>query len=332
MLKILLIDSWLLNNKVIEQDSQEYLEDHHIKFEFFEATTTEEAFNTLMSEKIDIVFIDISSEAFDGIKLLEKIKQLEIKQPEIIAVTVLYDKKFRYEALRLKVYKYIYKPYDYNEIERSLESYIKQHERLTEFVKSENDTKDENDEDDFDFDFGNEEEEDDFDFDLDDEDDEKNNDDLDKSKELMDRYNQSHKKTSAKEFLQEYEDVGYDTEELTDLEEDLDALVASILFDEDLEDKINDIVNIFEKYHKFLYTFSEFEELYEVIHSLETLLSETNFFTLKKKKMVTKLIIAIIEDLVDWKEHVFVEKDAVDVFYINASILNSYILLKDIIK
>ena len=34
MLNILLIDDWLLNNKVIEQDSSEYFEDNNIKYNF----------------------------------------------------------------------------------------------------------------------------------------------------------------------------------------------------------------------------------------------------------------------------------------------------------
>jgi hypothetical protein len=36
--------------------------------------------------------------------------------------------------------------------------------------------------------------------------------------------------------------------------------------------------------------------------------------------------------MVAWKDHVFVEQDAVDVFYINASLLNSCIQLEALLK
>ncbi len=48
--------------------------------------------------------------------------------------------------------------------------------------------------------------------------------------------------------------------------------------------------------------------------------------------LLGKFMKAIIIDLYDWKENVFVAQDAVDVFYANASLLNSYIQIKNIIN
>ena len=42
--------------------------------------------------------------------------------------------------------------------------------------------------------------------------------------------------------------------------------------------------------------------------------------------------LGFLNDLRDWKDHVFIEQDAVDVFYINASALNSCIQLESYIK
>jgi len=310
MLNILLIDDWLLNNKVIEQDSSEYFEDNNIKYNFFEATNPQKAFEILQKNKIDIVYVDISSEKFDGIQLLKDILVLDESPIEIIAVTVLYDKKYRNETLKLGIDKYIFKPYDYLEIKESLEK----------FFKKEEPKKEENKDDSFDFDFDLNEEE------------TPSQDKIEHSQELMDEYNKTHKKVSSQEFLAEYADVSYDTDDLVELEEDLDNLVSNILFDNDLDGKIPDIIYILEKYNRFLYSFSEFEELCKVIYVLVELLNKTDFHTLKSKKMAAKLIIAIIEDLVDWKDHVFIKEDAVDVFYINASILNSFILLKNLLN
>jgi len=326
MIKVLLVDSWLLNNKVIEQDTQKYFEKNNIEYKFFECVNEIEAIDTLKSEQIDIAYIDISSEKFDGLKLLQDIKNMNQRQPKIVAVTVLYDKKYRYEALKLKVFRYIYKPYDIYEIQESLSKLFNNHnyslsinEYVTSVEKEKDEIKDSSAEDDF------------LDFDEFDEFEEDEDDGIAHSQDLMDAYNKSHKQVTAEIFLETYNDVGIDTEELSELEEDLDVLVASILYD-DLDDKIPDIVYILEKYNRFLYMFTDFEELCKVIYALVELLQETNFSNLKHKNMVKKFIIAIIEDLVDWKEHVFIIKDAVDVYYINASILNSFVLLKDIVN
>lgn len=247
----------------------------------------------------------------------------------------MYDKKYRYEALKLNVYRYIYKPYDYLEIEESLEKFFKDNYYSKESNRLNNNI---NTDDVIDFQESKsfkEEDNDDF-MDFDDEDDfidfnDEDEDEIDHSKELMDAYNDSHKKVTAKEFLELYKDEGIDTEELSELEDDLDTLISNILFNENLEENLPDIINILEKYNRFLYMFSEFEELSKVIYALVELLNSIDYSTLKRTKITSKFIVAIIEDLFDWKEHVFILKDAVDVYYINASILNSYVQLKDII-
>ena len=321
MLKILLVDSWLLNNKVIEQDSKVYLDGHDIKYQFLESKTPEDAIKLIKEHQPQIAFIDISSKQFDGIQLLKDIKKLEINHPTIIAATTLCDKKYRYEALKLNVYRYIYKPYDYKEIietlEKTLEKYFKDTNTTSEILTALVD----DEQDDF-FDFDEDDEFMDFD----------NDDEIDHSKELMDAYNDSHKKVTAKEFLSFYSEQGIDSEEFTELEEELDTLISHILFDDNLKENLPEVIDILEKYNRFLYMFSEFEELSKVIYGLVELLNNINFDTLKRTKMTSKFIVAIIEDLFDWKEHVFVLKDAVDVYYINASILNSYVQLKDIVK
>ncbi|MEA3553864.1 MAG: response regulator [Campylobacterota bacterium] len=337
MIKILLVDSWLLNSKVIEQDAAEYFKDYEIEYIFFECDNEKDAIDVIKSNEIDIAYIDISSKEYDGIQLIKDIKSLGGREPKITAVTVLYDKKYRYEALKLNVYRYIYKPYDYLEIEESLEKFFKDNycskesnrlnnnintDDVIDFQESKSFKEEDND------DFMDFDDEDDF-IDFNDEDEDE--DEIDHSKELMDAYNDSHKKVTAKEFLELYKDEGIDTEELSELEDDLDTLISNILFNENLEENLPDIINILEKYNRFLYMFSEFEELSKVIYALVELLNSIDYSTLKRTKITSKFIVAIIEDLFDWKEHVFILKDAVDVYYINASILNSYVQLKDII-
>ena len=332
MEKILFIDSWLLNCKVIEQDTKKYFDSIDMKYQFFEAGNSEDGMKLIKEHEPYIIFLDISSKEFDGIQLLKDIKSLDIRQPKIIAVTGLGDKYYRFEALKLKVYKYIYKPYDCKEIQEALEKFLGKNYYSKELNKSNPDGSYDsiydagsfnNDNSDNFMDFDND---DDF-LDFDEEDD-----DIEHSQELMDAYNDSHKKVSAKEFLEEYSDVGINTEELEDLEDELDKIVANILFEDNLEEELPDIIYMLEKYNRFLYIFGEFEELSKVIYGLVDLLNSIDFSTLSQISMISKFIVAIIQDLVDWKEHVFILEDAIDVYYINASILNSYVQLKDIIN
>lgn len=53
---------------------------------------------------------------------------------------------------------------------------------------------------------------------------------------------------------------------------------------------------------------------------------------LSKKDIIANFLKAILDDLIDWQHHVFIEQDTLDVFYINASVLSSCMQLELIIK
>ena len=323
MINVLCLDNSFLHNAVVRQDAQKYFDFIGKECTFFEETNSETALEVILNNNIDLAFIDISSKKFDGIQLLKKIKEIKGWQPKIIAVTTLCDTKFRFEALKLEVYRYIYQPYDDKEIFVVLEKYFGDHYSSTnkhkEVIEKVTEDKDEF------LDFGDEEDDDFFDFDDDE-------DDIEHNAELMDVYNKSHKNVTPAEFFQEYGEDGIDTEELQDLEDELDRVIANILFDDNLQEEFPNIISLLEKYTRFLYMFTEFEELSSVIYNLTELLKNIDFSTSTKTIIISKFIVAIIQDLIDWKEHVFILKDAVDIYYINASILNSYVQLKDIIK
>lgn len=309
MIKILFFDRSLLNSKVIEQDCIAFFNRKNIEYSFFEADTCEEALAIVNKDTPQIAFIDISSKEFNALELIKNINALNIKDLKIVGVTTLYDKQFRYEALRHKVYDFIYKPFDYIEIQRILEKYIdiKEAKKQTQI---ETDMEDEEFDEFMDFD----------------------EDAIDHDKNMMDDFNKSHKKVSAEEFLSLYEEEEFNMENLQDLEEDLDKLFSMLLFENDIKYNIDAIVDILEQYRSFLFGFSEFEELNNVLYALIGILENIDFSTLDKPHIISKFIVAIISDLVEWKDHVFIEKDAVDVYYINASILSSYMQLKDLLE
>lgn len=311
MKKILSVDANLINSKIIEQDIKVYFDSIGEEFEFFVAQNPQNTLDIINANPIDIIFLDISSKKYDGIKLLKYIKQQPVRQSKIVGVTVLDDHTYRFEALKQKVYRYIYKPYDNKEIETLLKKffsknyYAKEINRIENFINVEDiennipepvDTIEEHD------------------------------------LELVSSYQKRHILHNAKEFLELYEDWGFDIDDLNDLELSLDQLMMSIMMDNDFEGALPDILNILETYNKFLYMFTEFEELSKVVYSMVILLREIDFETLNSQTMVSKLVLASIQDLVEWKERVFIAQDAQDVYYINDPILNSYVQLQDLLS
>lgn len=308
MKKILSVDNNLLHSKVVEQDVREYFTSVGEEVEFFTSQNPQSTLDVINAQGIDIIFIDISSKYYDGLKLLKYIKAQGKRQSKIVAVTTLEDHSFRIEALKLKVYRYIYKPYDNREIKEVLTKffgvnyYAKEINRTEHFI---------------------------------------NVDDLEVSKfaienegknekEVVEEYNETHKAMSAAEFLLEYDEWGIDTSDLDDLELALDRLMANIMAFDDFESALPDIIYMLETYNSFLFTIAEFEELSKVVYSIVILLRDIDIDRLTCKPMVTRFIITTLQDLVEWKEQVFVRQTAEDIYYINDCILNSYVQLQDL--
>ncbi len=313
MKKILSVDSNLLYSKILKQDIEEYFKKHDETMEFYVSQTSQQTLDIINNNEIDIIFLDISSKQFDGIKLLKYIKQQPIRQAKIVGVTELYDHNYRFQALKQNVYRYIYKPYDNKEIHAVLSKFFKKNyynkeiNRIEKFINVEDiEHKEEH--------FTNE------------------NEQLEHEQKLVETYVIHHKKTDAKEFLKLYEDWAFDLDNLDDLELALDSLMMNLLIENDLETTMPDIINILETYNKFLYLFLEFDELSKVVYSIVLLLREINYEKIPSCTMVSKLLMTTIQDLVEWKERVFVAQNASDVHYINDAILNSYVQLQDLLS
>jgi two-component system OmpR family response regulator len=313
MKKILSVDANLINSKIIEQDIRVYFDSIDESLEFFLAQNPQNALDIINTNEIDIIFLDISSKKYDGIKLLKYIKQIPGRQSKIVGVTVLDDHTYRFAALKEKVYRYIYKPYDNKEIETLLKKFFTKNYYAKEINRIEN--------------FINIEDIDSNEIIV------ANTIDLQEHDlELVSSYQKRHILHNAKEFLELYEDWGFDIEDLNDLELSLDRLMMSIMMDNDLEGALPDILNILETYNKFLYIFTEFEELSKVVYSMVILLRDIDFERISSQTMVSKLVLASIQDLVEWKERVFIAQDAEDVYYINDPVLNSFVQLQDLLS
>jgi len=166
-----------------------------------------------------------------------------------------------------------------------------------------------------------------IDFDFDDEEDDND----------MEDYNVSHLGKSAIEFLEEY-----DNKELEDLIDDLNYIEENIyiiideLYEDNLEKNSDFIVEVFSSYGKFFNIFCEFVKVSTALNllavNIEKVKFDDAFIGNKTKHIIAEFIKAIFQDLISWKNAVFINKDTVDVCYMNASIYNSYLQLDDFLK
>jgi CheY-like chemotaxis protein len=313
-MKILAVDDKPINNKVIELDIEEYLEDNDIEdYSFVEKSNGQEALAVVIEEEIDIVFMDIMMPVMDGIEAVNQIRSYgsDIKQPMIVMVTALNDEQMKQKAKDAGANSYIAKPFCNKEISDVMSFCIKELENL---VDSNIDI-----EDDF------------LDFD------EESNNIVDSSistqQEMMNDFNKSHKQLSAKEFLKDCTDLEYIIQDLEDIESDIEEYL-DILYEGNLGKKITNIITTLTQYSRLLNTFTEFQEPSIALVLLTRILEDTDFGLIEESQnsIISEYIKGILTDLIHWKEHVFVLQDAVDVFYINASLLNSCIQLETIIK
>jgi len=133
-------------------------------------------------------------------------------------------------------------------------------------------------------------------------------------------------------FLEKYKEWEISTIDLDDLEMALERVLMNILQNNDFEAALPDIILMLESYNHFLYMFEEFDELSKVVYAIVILLRDLEFNNVSNQVMVSRLIVTTLQDLVDWKEVVFIDQNVDDVYYINDAILNSYVQIQDLIS
>lgn len=319
---VLAVDDKPINNKVIELDVEEYCEDRGIDFEFHQVDSGAKALEFLKSWEVDIVFMDLMMPKMSGDEVTVKIREMEnIVQPSIVMVTALNTPESVQKAKESWCDYFIAKPYCDKEIHNVLDMIVAQNK--DEFIVPATIVEEEDELFiDFDDDFGDQ-----F-LDFDDEDSA-----IEDQKQMMANFNSSHKMVHANEFLALYPDIFDAVDDLEFLEGDvynhIDHLDA-----ENLSDEILSVLDVLSHYASFFIKFVEFQELSTAIELLMRVLNNTPVygFDEKTRRFVADYLVAILNDLVVWKNHVFINQDAVDVFYINASLLNSCIQLEALLK
>jgi len=138
------------------------------------------------------------------------------------------------------------------------------------------------------------------------------------SEEIDDNINNMHligeKKISAFCFMQE----DFIDEELT---EDLKEIIEEIHhLDQENPNYLNKCIDIISLFIRFFNASIEFKELAYGLEKLISILCD-NEDLIKKNKFMIKICQSILEDLVKFAENVIIEQNAIDVHYLDASLL-----------
>jgi CheY-like chemotaxis protein len=314
---IVSVDDKAINNQVILYDLNDYFKNRNIDFNFVEFDSGSKVIEYLKNNFCDVLFIDYEMPEMSGVDTIKIIKEMNIKT-KIVTVTPLYSKEAQNNGLLAGTDFFISKPYCNQEIGQvmgKIEIAIKD-TKIVEVVEPE-EIEEFMDFDDFDNDF----------MDLD------NDSQIEDQKQLMENFNESHKKVPASDFLLEYPYIDEYVEDLNLIENRVYFYIDGLNGD-NLNSNLIDILDIFDMYANFFNNFNEFTEISTALQLLRRILNNTSLgeLSFKKKDFTARYLIEILNDMVAWKDHVFIEQDAVDVFYINASLLNSCIQLEALLR
>jgi two-component system, response regulator, stage 0 sporulation protein F len=93
------------------------------KFQVEAAHSGEEALQALRNSNYDLVFLDLKMPGMNGVETFREIKKLSIKALVVIS-TAYPDSELLSEAMKLGPLTVVLKPFDLNEIQRSVESLV----------------------------------------------------------------------------------------------------------------------------------------------------------------------------------------------------------------
>jgi len=154
-----------------------------------------------------------------------------------------------------------------------------------------------------------------------------------KKQNVINHANTTHRHVTAKEFLSENIDNEYFYDMIDQIDdiyyEFKDEFVVSLFATQK-----EDFSTVLSKYSTFLNTFSSFYELSYATYNMSKIIEglDISRYEEKKANKILRYIEALLGNLDRWKTDVLIEKTAVDVYYINASILSDVIYFEHMTK
>ncbi|MEA3314704.1 MAG: response regulator [Campylobacterota bacterium] len=297
-MKILIVDDNKSNKELLKLLIDEWFEDNNedLEYQLDFADNGKIALDMIQTNIYDLVFLDIMMPVLDGFSVLEKLdrKSFNDETKIILSSAIINDDSNKKRAKKLKANGFLVKPISFESLNEILKRYV-----CVDEIDS-------------------------FDDFMDLEDDLTEEDSL-----LMDDFNESHIALSAIDFLSKYTIEDINEEDIYEHEELINNLLFHIEENREFEEILLEMNTILKNISNTLISFTEIEEVLHslngMVYTLEHIKVDINTLD---KTYIYKLFVAIAEDLNTWEKVVFIERDTNNINYINASLLNSYIMLK----
>ena len=135
------------------------------------------------------------------------------------------------------------------------------------------------------------------------------------------------RKESAKEYIESLDSVVMDElDEMEELEKEMSE--AFIELEEHFNlSTLHSIGRIYGQYARMIGMMMDFEDVSYSLKNLSDFLLELQSVEFNQRKMAI-LLQAISEDLVNWRETIFVKQESNDIHYLDASLLSSCLQIK----
>lgn len=315
MIKMLIVDDIQDNIDVLELLIEDYMEENDREdYELESCTQAKDALEKVKEDAYDIVFLDIMMPGMDGFDFLQLVRNnSDIHQPIIVMVTALGDDITKKKEQQYGANAFMVKPINSKLVAIMLKKYLEVLDAQSFEI-----------EDEFDFDF-------DFDDDFEEATEEVSEDPLIINLTKIVNKQTSSESLSAQDFLSEYE---WNSDVIEKQLEDLDYAIFRVFdsMDEnienvelDIESDFQNILEIFEEFSDFVSHFSQLQDIHYILSSLKSILQNVSPYDLNENttKFFISLLKAIITDLIDFKDKVFVEQSIEDINYLNASLASS---------
>lgn len=327
------------NLLALEIQIEEYMEENEIDdthYEIKKIISSLDGYQYVVSNDIDILFLDIMMPKLDGLSFLKALREeTDIHQPIVVMATALDSEITLAQEQKYGANAYMVKPISYKVVSIMMKRYLKILEEDSFDVENE-----------FEFDF-------DFDEFDEAEDQEEKKMPTETIEECINTYGytpellqkiiskqNSYQEISAEQLLKEYD---WNRDALETQIEDLEYTIFKIFssLETDIKDQDINIEEDFENIIYFVLDFKSFVQSFQELKDLEAILifliqslDTLDISTMdENQKMFANIFIkAIISDFIDLKDNLFVNRDASSIYYLNASMASSCLELDTFLK
>lgn len=294
MINILIVDDNDSNIYVLEMLIEEWFEENNINNYFLDsAINGQETIKKLENKEYDIVFLDIMMPVMDGFEALEKIRSKNLNtNAKFIVASAVIDNEDNKN--RAKKLKA-------NAFIVKPLSYETINIMLTKYIKdtciAKEYTQDDN------------------------------------IYTYLDQEDVEHTQIlDAKTLLNEYPDDIIDEEDIEELHHFVSNFNQNINSINDFNTSIDDFRQIVEKSRLMILSFSEFQNLNLLLNEINSYSYDLHNLNVTNTEMILKYFLSLSKKLSSWFEEVFIDKTSKDVLSIENTILQDFMIIKEIVS